>query len=68
MDSWVILMTRTDSKGRRNTWAMTKSEDDDTMAIFKSAKDAAEHCKQHFLAKASECILINIETGDTDFC
>lgn len=65
MDNWIILMVRTDSRGYRNVWAMTKSEDDETLATFDSLDEASNRCDEHIMAKSSRCLLVDIDTHET---
>jgi hypothetical protein len=63
---WVILMIRYDRAGNRIIFPMTDADEDETMATFSTSDEAAKLCGGHFLAKSSQCLLVNIETGETE--
>lgn len=62
----VLLMLRYD-KGKTQVIPFMKDEDDWDMKIFDNPQEIRELCTTHILARSSENIILDIETGDTEY-
>lgn len=63
---YILLMVRYD-KGQRHVIPFMLDEDDVDMKIFDTRERALEMCRTHILAKSSENIILDIETGETEY-
>lgn len=67
MDNWIVLVVRHD-KGKKMVVPIMNSDDDnkDALAMFGSKLKAMEVCSTHILAKASDCIILNIDSLEAE--
>lgn len=69
-NEWIILMIRDTVMGDKMVFPMMQADPEgdpeEIMATFPTKNKAIDLCNGHILAKSSECLLVNIATGETE--